>query len=230
MSFETIAQETVDDIHADQDQTENTENTQAEKIDIQDGISPEEAEKMNQAFSNKPKQTINNLKQIIKSDEKKIDKKELTQSILTGINNCDSHFDTQENINNFLTLLDNLKSLDPTIDNTIEGENPYNILKQTLEDKKTALEQNKQKEANETAIITKIETLINAKPSAEIAAQFFDLPDQRIYSNALLQYILDDKPQGEQINNIQEIFTLYIGDNQIKENITIDNLKKRIKT
>jgi len=47
-------------------------------------------------------------------------KEELASNILVGINKCDTHFDTEENIGHFLTLLNNLKTLDPNIDQAEE--------------------------------------------------------------------------------------------------------------
>jgi hypothetical protein len=127
------------------------------KIDISD-IDANEAQKINDQFSNNPKETIKNLQQIIDGSDK-TKKKELAAKIIQGISTCKTDngndFDTIQNINQFLTLLNNLKSLDPNIEKVDEKNHEntyselktkYSELKTELEDKKKELEKKQNKE------------------------------------------------------------------------------------
>lgn len=145
-------------------ETTNTEKTIPEKINITD-IDANEVQKINSEFSDKPRETIKNLKQIIDGIDKE-EKEELAAKIVEGINTCNADggndFDTIENIAHFLTLLENIKTLDPKIDQITEGvDNPYNTIKQTLETKKTTLEQEKSQNKLQEVWLKSFQDILN---------------------------------------------------------------------
>jgi len=120
------------------------------KINIGQWLSPEKAKEINDLFEKNPKKAGNEIKNMIEGTEES-KKEELASNILVGINKCDTHFDTEENIGHFLTLLNNLKTLDPNIDQAEEWvENPYLKLKTQLEDKKQNLEKDKKQKETQT--------------------------------------------------------------------------------
>jgi len=99
----------------------------------------------------------------------------LAQSILTGINTCDEHFDTEENINQFLLLLQNIKVLDQNIDQNTPDKtlNVYNTLKATLETKKTTLQQEKKQDQIQETAENKAINILRSAPTLELANQLF---------------------------------------------------------